>query len=220
MTRPLQSALSLSFALVAVGLVAPVAGGCGSVVPDPGSGGSSATSTSTGGDTCALEAPGKAFTFHVFNSSKQKLTLAFGCGATIPLSLDTASGTLRAGPGVGNGTQCEYTCEQVYKGGSMSPCSDCGAGVGVDLPPGGAANIPWDRRVYVDFSPEPKCVAGEVAGCAKGSLVAPTAMQKGVLTVCSDAQGTPLAGDCSAAGTLPVNFVVDTTGVEATITYP
>lgn len=216
----MTSTLPRSLALLTVGVVAQFFGGCGSVVADPGTGGGSATSTGTGTDSCLLEGPGKAFTFHVLNTSKQKLFLTFGCGATLPLALESAGGTLRAGPGVGNGSQCEYTCEQVYKGGGMSPCTDCGAGVGVDLPPGGAANIPWDRRVYVDFSPEPKCVAGEVGACAKGSLVPPSSTQKGVLTVCSDVQGTPIGSDCSEAGKLLVNFVADTMGDEATITYP
>ena len=48
----------------------------------------------------------------------------------------------------------------------------------------------------------------------------PSSTQKGVLTVCSDLQGTPIGGDCSEAGTLHVNFVTDTTGDEVTITYP
>lgn len=201
--------LSLSFALVGIGLVGPVFGGCGGVMTDPGT-----------DATCALTPPGKTFTFHVHNLGMQKLKLAFGCGLTLPLAIETGDGPLRAGPGVGNGSQCEYTCEQIYSSTGMDPCTDCGAGVGVDLSPGAVADIVWDRRVYVDTKIDPKCVTNGATECPKGTLVAPIAKQKGVLTVCSDVQSTPLGGDCLEGSSIPFNFEADTSGDETTINYP
>jgi hypothetical protein len=139
-----------------------------------------------------------------------------GCGRSLPLTLQTASGTLPAGPGPGD--TCEFTCDQVYVG-QVAPgaCSDCGNGVSAALGPGMTADIQWDRRVYSETTINPQCTGGAATGsCAYGTRVAPAASQAGVLSVCTSMTG--LSGACSSSDT--VAFTIDTTQSAGTIEVP
>ena len=204
-------------ALLAAAVLAQATAACGSDVSGTG-GGTTGTTGTGGGAACKLDPPGKSFTFHVINTSKQMRHLAFGCGGTLPMNLETSTGKLSIGPGAVN--TCEFTCDELYAGTAGPACSDCGSGLGADLGPGVTADIKWDRRVYVAYTPDPKCTpVMQGASCALGHAVAPASVQKGVLTVCSD----PTAGQvgfCSTAGSIPVSFEVDTTQNQATIMIP
>ena len=41
---------------------------------------------------CALDAPGPKFTFHVHNGGTQALSLTYGCGNALPITLTTPQG--------------------------------------------------------------------------------------------------------------------------------
>src|SRR5579859_935141 len=70
-----------------------------------GSGGTNATVAKDSGSqadgpttTCELAPTGK-FTFHIHNSGTMPMKLTLGCGAKLPIDLDTPDGTLGTGPG-------------------------------------------------------------------------------------------------------------------------
>jgi hypothetical protein len=225
MHRTLQRALPGSLSLLAA--LALVAGGaaCGGSVTGTGGGSSSSTSTdsstttsstSTGG-SCALTPPGKPFTFHIHNAGSKMLRLAYACGTAYPIELVTPQEKLAIGPGAVD--LCEVTCDALYAGKASYPCSDCGPGTGANLPPGFTVNITWDRRTYTEYTPEPMCTPIAGAKCALGTAIGNDSMQQGILSVCSDADMQP-DGYCSGAGTVPINFAVDTTKDEGTIEVP
>jgi hypothetical protein len=180
-----------------------------------GSGGAGGTGGAGGGEACKLEAPGKAFTFHVHNGGAQTLRLAYGCGGKIPVTLETPSGAQAIGPV----NTCEFTCDALYSPHPSSNCGDCAGGSGAALPPGATVDLAWDQRVYTEHAANQACV-GEFLPrpdtCALGAILAPSSAQKGVLTACT----APLNGDdgfCPPAGESPFSFTVDTTKTEATI---
>jgi hypothetical protein len=150
----------------------------------------------------------------VHNGGTRTLSLTLGCGLSLPIVIDTPSGTRPIGAGPED--VCEFTCDRVYAGMVQGgACSDCGPGYGAPLGPGMTADIHWDRRAYEETMTDPQCSGGFTQPCALGSSVAPVASQSGVLTVCT---ATALgAGYCASAnqGTFP--FAVDTTQSEATI---
>jgi hypothetical protein len=178
---------------------------------------SSSASTSSSGNLCHVDPAGTTFTFHVHNAGTAMRALAYGCGGTIPLVLDTPAGKLSIGPGAVN--SCEFTCEEQYKGPVQNGCSDCGPGMGAIVAPGATVDITWDRRVYEGHAADPSCVMGMAnVGCALAVSVAPEKMQAGVLTVCSapgPGLGTNPGGYCSA--TMDYSFTADTTTAATTI---
>ena len=211
-----QTILSGSFLLIST--LAGLGGlaGCGSTVCDAvdcqgGGGGEGGGSNAA----CMLEPPGKSFTFHVHNGGTKALRLTYGCGATLPIEVETPKGALDISPGGVN--SCEVTCDRVHEGFPNRGCTDCGPGVGAPLEPGMTKDITWDRRVYTAHMADPKC-SGSTTGndCALGALVAPASAQKGVLTVCSSA---PSGGDgyCSEKDQSTVSFTLDTAKDEGTI---
>jgi hypothetical protein len=184
----------------------------------PSNDSSSTSDTGTASDAnagpCALDPSKGSFTFHVHNGGSRSLTLALGCGRSLPIQIQTATGQLPAGPGPED--TCEFTCDDVYAGHSQpGACSDCGPGVGSALGPGTTVDIPWDRRAYTERAAELSCTTG-TGSCAWGTSVAPAASQAGALTVCTSATGFP--GSCTTSDV--VTFTVDTTKSEATIEVP
>jgi hypothetical protein len=178
-----------------------------------GTGGDDTGGSGTGGAAaCDLAPPGATFTFQVHNGGTKMLSLAYGCGANLPIVLDTPAGMASAGPGAVD--TCEFNCEEVYGGQEDGACSDCGGGEGAALAPGATAAIKWDRRVYVAFMSDPACTRGVPESCALGEPVTSSSAQKGVITVCT-ATGLDGAGYCETTET--VTFTLDTTGTSGTI---
>ena len=170
-----------------------------------------------GAGACAIAPPGSAFTFHVHNGGASHLGLAYGCGGSLPILLSTPAGSLGIGPGPADG--CEFTCTQQYAGPVQQGCSDCGPGVGADLPAGATVDIAWDHRVYVAHMAASECVGGQSGvSCALPEAVAASTTQAGTLTVCTGgaSSGGPGGGGyCS--GSEMVSFTVDTTQAEGTV---
>jgi hypothetical protein len=178
---------------------------------DAGSPTDGGTTSDAPAAACALDPSKGSFTFHVHNGGSRSLTLALGCGRSLPIQIQTATGELPAGPGPED--TCEFTCDDVYAGHSQpGACSDCGPGVASALGPGATVDVTWDRRAYTERAVDLSCTTG-TGSCAWGASVAPAASQAGVLTVCTSATGFP--GSCSTSDT--VAFTVDTTKGEATI---
>jgi hypothetical protein len=182
-----------------------------------GSSGSAGTGGTLGdGGVCQL-APRGMFTFHVHNAGTSSMTLTYGCGAKLPIELDTPEGKLGAGPGNADG--CEKSCDLIYS--SVNPqcpgfCTDCALGQLEKIAAGGSTDIAWDRRVYVAKIAEQPCLAGRTCqpgNCAFGIAVAPEPNQTGRLTICTD----PNAVGVSCATSRTVDFTIDTTSSEATI---
>jgi len=172
-----------------------------------------ATSDANAG-ACALDTSKGSFTFHVHNGGTRSLTLGLGCGRSLPIQIQTATGELPAGPGPED--TCEFTCDDVYAGHSQpGACSDCGPGVASALGPGATVDVTWDRRAYTERAVDLACTTG-TGSCAWGASVAPAASQAGVLSVCTSSTGFP--GSCTTSDT--VAFTVDTTKSEATIQVP
>jgi hypothetical protein len=161
------------------------------------------------GAACSVDPEGTSFTLHIHNAGTNALTLNYGCGFTMPITLTTSLGAVPIAP-PGPGGACDGTCEYAYANGPPEPCSDCGAGVGADLPPGATVDIPWKRRVLTASS---SSCAGAVS-CELAHAVTPTAVQAGILTVCNDPP--PASGYCLST-TTDVPFTVDTTHNDATI---
>jgi hypothetical protein len=181
-----------------------------------GSGGS-ATAEDSGAKKCEL-APKGEFTFHIRNGGTSLLRLALGCGAKLPIDLDTPDGKLGIGPG--NADACERSCDLVYD--SPIPqcpgfCTDCANGKLVTIGSGATGDMEWDRRVYVPKMAEQRCLADPSCpsgkSCAFGIAVAPKANQMGTLTICTD----PNAQGVYCATSRTVSFTVDTTAQEGTI---
>jgi hypothetical protein len=207
MMRNLRHVLSTSLVLLVTGLQFAVAGCSDTPKCD--------TSDCGGGpDTCKLDPPGETFTFHVHNGGTAMLRLTFGCSDALPIDIDTPDGALAIGAGSVN--TCEVKCDSVYAGTPNPGCSDCGPGIGADLAPGMTVDIQWDRRVYVAHMADVECSGSEGGNdCALGQAVAPSATQKGVLTVCSeDMYG---GGYCTSGMESAVPFTIDTTKNEGTI---
>jgi hypothetical protein len=162
---------------------------------------------------CPLDPKG-SFVFHVHNKGTRMLSLALGCGGSLPIVLQTANGSAPIGPGPED--VCEFTCDNVYACKAGQSCSDCGPGYGAPLGPGMTADIQWDRRTYVETRTDPQCVVqcnGSSPTCALGTSLAPSASQAGVLTVCTS---TSLgAGSCATSEM--VSFAIDTTQPQGTI---
>ncbi len=195
-------------------------GGCGSSVVEenPGSGGNGGGGSGQGGGQggaggqldCSLPPPGAAFAFRINNVGTRELGLAYGCGKTLPIQIDTADGP--RGIGAGSGDYCEIDCDTVYGGYENWGCSDCGPGSGVPLVPGEATEIPWDRRVYVAHQASAECTGHpDGNGCALGVPVGDAT--SGTLTFCTDAQS---AGYCFGAEET-VTFALDLSLNEVTI---
>jgi hypothetical protein len=208
--------------LVLFGALLQQGTGCGSVT---GTCGGASCFAGTGADTgtggtaasCQLDPAASTFTFHIHNGGTKSLRLPVGCGATLPITVDTSGGSLPIGPG--GLSSCDYTCDQVNAGDAAPGCGDCGDGVSDDLGPGVTADIQWDRRVFVASTSDAMCTAGgETDPCAQGTAVAPTTAQTGVLSLCADGLVAPMGdvGACSGEST-PLSFTVDTTKAEATI---
>jgi hypothetical protein len=162
---------------------------------------------------CPLDPKG-SFVFHVHNKGTRMLSLAFGCGGSLPIVLQTAKGSLPIGPGPED--TCEFTCDAVFACKAGQACSDCGNGYGAALGPGMTADIEWDRRTYVETQTNPQCVIqcnGSSPTCALGTSLPSSASQAGVLTFCT-APGFG-QGYCSTSEML--NFAIDTTQPEGTI---
>jgi hypothetical protein len=192
-------------------------GGGGTGGGGAGSSGSAGTGGTNGdGGVCQL-APRGMFTFHVHNAGTASMTLTYGCGAKLPLELDTPDGKLGAGPG--NADACEKSCDLIYS--SPNPqcpgsCTDCALGMLEEIAPGGSTDIAWDRRVYVAKMAEQPCFVDRTCppgNCAFGIAVASKPSQTGRLTICTD----PNAVGVSCATSRTVDFTIDTTSSEATI---
>jgi hypothetical protein len=164
-----------------------------------------------------VDPPGSAFTFHIHNGGLAQLGLAYGCGENQPIVLATPMGTLGIGPE--SATTCGFTCENDYKGGMQQACSDCGNGVGADLPAGSTVDIIWDRRLYSSHTADPKCVGGATGiACALAQAVAPSVAQKGTLTVCTSGDSSGPGGFGGSCGqSEKIEFTVDLTKGEGTI---
>ncbi|MFO0755649.1 MAG: hypothetical protein U0359_04125 [Byssovorax sp.] len=161
---------------------------------------------------CTDDPPGDTFTFHVHNGGASALDLTFGCGASLPIVLDTDRGAFDIGPGPS--TFCENKCDAVYAGQVFEGCTDCGGGVSADLDPGKTVDIAWDRRVYDAIMVDRSCTVNDKSVyCARGTAVRPTASQTGTLTVCTSAFGSY----CDDSDKLSVSFTIDTTKNEGTI---
>jgi hypothetical protein len=167
--------------------------------------------------SCALDSKG-SFTFHVANRGTRMLRLAYGCGATLPITLDAAGGPLPISPGPAS--YCEVSCDYIYGGGENNGCSDCGPGYGAGLPPGATVDIAWDRRLYVETTADPTC-SGHAGGneCALGTLAGP-AVSSGTLTVCNGGSPTSGAGYCASTDEVAVPFNFDPTASDSTIVVP
>jgi hypothetical protein len=209
--KPTGRTIPSLFAFLLAAVLAQAAAGCGSGV-EPCEG------ADCGGNACQIDPPGETFTIHVHNGGSQMLRLAYGCGKTLPIEIETPGGHQRISPGPAD--TCEVACDTVYAGQPNNPCSDCGSGVGADLGPGMIADIEWDRRIYVAHTADPKC-SGNPDGnsCALGQAVAPATAQAGVLTTCTDMVSGG-AGYCLTADENPVSFLIDTTNTEGTIEIP
>jgi hypothetical protein len=188
-------------------------GAAGGSAGSAGSGMEGGTATTN----CEL-APKGQFTFHIRNTSTMPMKLALGCGAKIPIELDTPDGRLGTGPG--NADPCEKSCDLVYTDPiPQCPgfCTDCGNGELVTIAAGATDDIQWDRRVYVAKMAEqqclvdPTCPAGQ--NCAFGIAVSPKADQTGTLTICTD----PNAAGVYCPTSRTVNFTIDTSSAEGTI---
>ncbi len=156
-------------------------GGCGGKTAiDNGS----TSSSTSGAGSCAHDAAGANFTFHVANAGSRQLRIATGCGSSLPILLDSASGPLPISPGQVD--FCEFPCDLVFKGQTNNGCSDCGPGTTILLPPGKTADIAWDRRVYSKYTVPQSC-SGSATGneCALGKL-AGAATKSGTIAICSD----------------------------------
>src|SRR5262249_1890589 len=134
-----------------------------------------------------------------------------------PITLDTPSGPLGISPGPAD--LCEVNCDQIYAGAENNGCSDCGPGYGDSLAPGTTVDIPWDRRVYMEITADPKC-SGHPSGndCALGAL-AGAAVSTGTPTVCNDGLGSPTGGSgyCSTQAEQMVRFMFDPSKDDPTI---
>ena len=188
--------------------------GCNSTVTthDDGAGGTGGG----GAGECTLPLPGADFSFVVENTGTSQLSLKLGCGSTIPIVLATPDGALGIGPG--NANTCEFDCEMVYDGFEAWGCSDCGPGVGEELPPGGEVTITWDRRYYVDHVAPAECSGHEDGnGCGLGLPAEAEHITSGVLTVCDD----PYAdGYCWGANEIAIPFTIDLTQDSLIIEVP
>lgn len=162
---------------------------------------------------CSIDAPGETFSFTVTNTGTRMLRLAYGCGQSLPVLLETSHGTLQIGPGV---DLCEFTCDPVYKGKPNPGCSDCGPGYGADLGPGMSATMQWDRRVYEEHTAPKACSGSEFGNdCALGHLVKETSV-KGTLNLCTETM-SGANGYCLPDALEPVAITVDLTKTSATI---
>jgi hypothetical protein len=228
--RPLRPGLLAILATAALLPAAARCGGGGTVVTS-GTGASSAHASGSGASgtggagtgasghggsaTCHAPGPGAPFTFHVHNGGTEMLFLAYGCGSSLPIVLDTPKGMLGIAPGPTDG--CGFSCTAVYAGMTGSGCSDCGGGTGDPLVPGATVDVPWDHRVYTEIQVDPSCKNASAPECALGEVAAGSATQKGTLTVCTggaSAGGGP-SGYC--VGSKMVGFTVDTTQSSGTI---
>jgi hypothetical protein len=178
---------------------------CGSAAPDRSDGAAAADAQ------CALDPTG-VFVFHVHNAGTGTLVLALGCRASFPIALATPAGRLPISPG--SADVCGFSCDEIYSG-HVAPgaCSDCGPGDFLSIAPGDTANVPWDRRVYLNHEVSASCAPSGQGTCALGVAVAPSATQAGALTTCPDDQHP--TGSCLAPKV--TEFTVDTTGADATI---
>jgi hypothetical protein len=159
---------------------------------------------------CALDAPGATFTFHIHNAGAADLSLTYGCGHTLPITLD--GNPISEGPV----DACEVDCATVAKGIPNNGCSDCGPGVGAALAPGAVADITWDRRIFEAYRVDAYCSGlpyDEKASCAMGVTFGASSA-KAVVTVCKDPQA---GGYCLSQDESTISTEVDLTGAEATI---
>jgi hypothetical protein len=172
-----------------------------------------AAGSGTDGGQCPLEPKGAKFTFHVHNATSSMVTLWLGCGAKLPIVLDTPAGKLSIGPG--DVDVCEFTCDQVYAG-QVQPqaCSDCGPGYSKPIAAGATADIEWERRVYEAQMVRPPCSPSGTGSCAYGRSVAPTRTQAGVVTTCTGSVPMGVGGCPQPKMT---SFTLDTTAGEGTI---
>ena len=176
---------------------------------------SSLPASSDGGadlaQSCAHDAPGAAFTFHIANTGNRMLHLFYGCMQTLPITLDTKNGPLAISPGPAD--FCEISCDFIFGGGMNNSCSDCGPGYGADLSPGSTVDIAWDRRVYMAYTVDPAC-SGHATGnnCALGVLI-DNSVKSGTLTVLSGGGGTT-GGPTTE---IDVPFTFDPTADQTTI---
>jgi hypothetical protein len=161
---------------------------------------------------CQLDPAGATFTFHIHNRGTAPLSLDFGCGRSIPITVATAQGQQGVGPGPAD--VCEFTCEEVYSGTAAQGCSDCGPPQLRDLAPSATVDVAWDRRAYVEIRADTACVASGQS-CALGTTVPATATQAGSVTICKTQTGT---GGCASSA--KVSFTLDTTKSEGTIAVP
>ncbi len=178
------------------------------------------------GGVCGLDTSG-TFVFHVHNGGSRMLAFAYGCGAWLPMVLDTPSGSLPISPSAADG--CGFICDDVYSGAVQGGlCTDCGSGNGQVLAPGMTLDATWDRRTYTEIMTKAQCSGGASQPCAWGTRVAPVVSQAGVLTVCTQASWGPYLGTCDLLGSPPdadsltdaVHFTIDTTKSEGTIELP
>jgi hypothetical protein len=134
--------------------------------------------------SCADEAPGAPFTFHIVNAGQRSYTLTLGCGLQLPITLQTATGATAIAPGGPDFAYCQYSCDSAAAPGAY-PCSDCGPGEGQSLAAGSEVDLQWDRRLYRQDS---QCGCWRGTGAGSAALV-------GALLLCEDA-GMP-SGSCS-----------------------
>jgi hypothetical protein len=141
------------------------------------------------------------------------LRLPLGCGKTVPITVMTPSGEEGLGPG--NADTCEVPCEVVYAGHPNPGCTQCGQGIGADLPPGGKYDLVWDRRSWVLSGADPACSGLATDNvCALGAAVDP-ATKMGTLAICNDPGGTPF--ECPKGKSEPFAFAFDLSTNGATI---
>jgi hypothetical protein len=172
--------------------------------------------TTSGG--CHIDAPGAPFVFHVLNSGHAPYRLTYGCGATLPITVDTTAGPQPISPGPAD--FCEVDCTAVYAGQENNGCSDCGPGYGAALDPSQTVDIHWDRRVFTAFMADPSCT-GHAAGngCALGTLTG-SDVRSGTLTVCSGGSPTAGTGYCASSDEFTVPFTFDPSADSTTISVP
>lgn len=178
---------------------------CGSSVSEQaGAGGSGAGGQGGGGGSvdCSLPLAGAPFQFQLHNVGTRELSLTYGCGETLPITIDTTDGP--RGIGAGSGDSCEVPCEDVYGGDGNFGCSDCGPGSGAPFLPGDTALIDWDRRVYVSHEAPAAC-GGQEGGNHCGLGVPVGEATSGTLTICL---GADSQGACSD-GKEELAFVLD-----------
>lgn len=186
LSRSLHSTLPALTYLAAISLL-----GCGSAVDAGASGAGGGPSGGQGGQggdggsvDCTLPAPGDPFQFVINNVGARALTLTYGCGTALPITIDTTEGA--RGIGVESASDVGVSCDEIYAGKVYDFWTDCGPGYGTTLQPGESTVIDWDRRVYVGFTAPGACTGdGEVANCALGVPVGEAT--SGTLTICDEA---------------------------------